>query len=41
MAVRCIFEDREGNLWVGSDNGLTRYRDDLFTTLGKSEGVPG
>jgi signal transduction histidine kinase/ligand-binding sensor domain-containing protein len=40
-AVRDIFEDREGNLWVGGDNGLTRFRDDVFTTLGKAEGLPG
>ncbi len=38
--VRCIFEDREGNLWVGSNNGLSRLRDDVFTTYGKSEGLP-
>ena len=35
-----IFEDREANLWVGSDHGLTRYRDDPLTSLGKTQGFP-
>jgi signal transduction histidine kinase len=35
-----MFEDREGNLWVGSTSGLTRFRDDVFTMYGKSEGFP-
>src|SRR5207237_10611785 len=39
-SVRCLFEDREGNLWVGSSNGLTRYRDDVFSVYGKPEGLP-
>jgi signal transduction histidine kinase/ligand-binding sensor domain-containing protein len=39
--VRCIFEDREGDLWVGTSGGLVRLHDDLFTTYGKSEGLPG
>ena len=39
-AVRCIFEDREGNLWAGSDHGLVRYRDDVFTSLNRSNGLP-
>ena len=38
--VRCLFEDREGDLWVGSNSGLSRYRDDIFTVYGKSEGLP-
>src|SRR5262249_17735699 len=38
--IRCLFEDREGNLWVGSNGGLTRYRDDIFTVYGKPEGLP-
>ena len=38
--MRCLFEDREGDLWVGSNNGLTQFRDDVFTVYGKSEGFP-
>src|SRR5581483_3494506 len=38
--VRALFEDREGDLWVGGGNGLTRLRDDPFTPYGKSEGMP-
>ena len=39
--VRCLFEDREGDLWVGMDNGLYRFRDTLFTNYGRPEGLPG
>ena len=38
--MRCLFEDREGDLWVGSNSGLSRFRDDMFTVYGKSEGLP-
>lgn len=30
--VRCILEDREGNLWVGTSHGLDRIRDTPFVT---------
>ncbi len=40
MSVRCIFEDREVNLWIGSSVGLIRFRDDVFTVYGKPEGLP-
>ena len=38
--MRCLFEDREGDLWMGSNDGLTQFRDDVFTIYGKSEGYP-
>jgi ligand-binding sensor domain-containing protein/signal transduction histidine kinase len=38
--VTAIFEDREGNLWIGSTHGLTRLRDAPFTTYSPSEGLP-
>jgi signal transduction histidine kinase/ligand-binding sensor domain-containing protein len=28
--VQCIFEDREGDIWVGTDQGLDRFREGAF-----------
>jgi ligand-binding sensor domain-containing protein/signal transduction histidine kinase len=39
-AVTAIFEDREGNLWVGSANQLERLRDSAFVTYSLPEGLP-
>ena len=30
--VSAVFEDRDGNLWVGTDRGIERWRDRVFTT---------
>jgi ligand-binding sensor domain-containing protein len=38
--VWALYEDREGDIWIGSNSSLTRLRDDLFTTYGKPEGLP-
>ena len=42
--VRGLFEDREGNIWVATDNGLDRFRHTAVTTIsanhGLSEGTP-
>ncbi|MBV9507622.1 MAG: hypothetical protein JO323_21720, partial [Acidobacteriia bacterium] len=38
--VRCVFEDRDGNLWAGTNRGLLRFRDYVFTVFGKDEGLP-
>ena len=38
--VRCLFEDREGDLWIGANGGLSRWRNDIFMVYGKSEGLP-
>jgi ligand-binding sensor domain-containing protein len=35
-----IFEDREGSIWLGSIQGLGRFRDSTFTSLGKKDGLP-
>jgi signal transduction histidine kinase/ligand-binding sensor domain-containing protein len=40
---RCsaLFEDRRGDLWVGTeDNGVMRYRDGQFTTYTTADGLP-
>src|SRR6266480_824620 len=37
-----LFEDAEGNLWIGTeDGGLTRYRHGTFTTYTTQHGLPG
>ena len=37
--VWCLLEDREHNLWVGTQNGLNRFRDEKITTLTRREGL--
>ena len=34
------FEDREGDLWIGANGGLSRWRNDIFMVYGKPEGLP-
>src|SRR5207302_9151572 len=35
-----LFEDREGNLWITTEaQGLTRYRDEVFTTYTTQDGL--
>ena len=34
-----LFEDREGNVWAGTQRGLDRFRDLPVTTLSKREGL--
>jgi ligand-binding sensor domain-containing protein len=31
--IWCIYEDRNGNIWLGTSNGLTQYDGKQFTTL--------
>ena len=38
--VAATFEDREGNLWVGTDRGIERWRDPVFTTFATPQGIP-
>lgn len=37
--VWCLLEDREHNIWVGTQNGLNRFRDEKITTLTRAEGL--
>jgi signal transduction histidine kinase/ligand-binding sensor domain-containing protein len=37
--VRDVFEDREGNLWAGTQNGLARLRQDKFVTYTTRNGL--
>ena len=39
--VWCFLEDREHNIWVGTQNGLDRFRDEKVTTLTRREGLAG
>lgn len=37
--VKSIIEDREGNIWLGTDVGLNKYRGELFTLYDKQDGL--
>jgi signal transduction histidine kinase/CheY-like chemotaxis protein/streptogramin lyase len=41
LAVESIYQDREGFLWVGTQNGLFRYDGRSFSEFGKKEIEPG
>ena len=40
-AVTALFEDRDGNLWIGEPEAIERYRDSAFITYRSSEGEFG
>jgi signal transduction histidine kinase/ligand-binding sensor domain-containing protein len=39
--VRAIAEDRSGTIWIGGNDGLTRYRDGAFTRVTRADGFIG
>jgi signal transduction histidine kinase/streptogramin lyase len=39
-AVQAIAEDRSGSIWVGAPEGLSRFRNGVWTTWGTRQGVP-
>ncbi len=39
--VRCILQDFEGNIWVGTSEGLDRFRQGAFTPVGLPSGTIG
>ncbi|GAB4131985.1 MAG: hypothetical protein Fur0041_02890 [Bacteroidia bacterium] len=38
--VKVIIEDREGNIWLGTDVGLNLYRGERFQLFDKKDGLP-
>jgi len=40
LATECLFQDRAGYLWVGTQNGLFQYDGANFIRFGESEGLP-
>ncbi|MGC1653694.1 MAG: two-component regulator propeller domain-containing protein, partial [Candidatus Sulfotelmatobacter sp.] len=40
LAVRQIYEDREGFIWVSTENGIFRYDGDRFEAFGPAQGIP-
>jgi diguanylate cyclase (GGDEF)-like protein len=39
LNVKCLFQDRVGFLWVGTDNGLFRYDGSTFRGYGHADGL--
>ena len=39
-SVSSVFEDRDGNIWVGTDRGIERWRDPPFTSFSTAQGLP-
>ena len=37
--VNAIFQDRENNVWIGTDIGLNQYRGDRFILLDQADGI--
>src|SRR6202521_4482960 len=40
LAVKVLFQDRTGFLWVSTENGLFRYDGERFQEFGAAEGIP-
>jgi diguanylate cyclase (GGDEF)-like protein len=40
LAVRQIYQDRVGFLWVSTENGIFRYDGDRFEVFGPAQGIP-
>ena len=39
-AILCVTQDKDGFLWLGTENGLLRYEGDQCSTWGLKEGLP-
>ena len=40
MAVRNLYQDRQGYLWISTENGVFRYDGERFLNFEKNEGLP-
>jgi len=40
LAVRQVFQDRGGFIWVSTENGIFRYDGDRFESFGPGQGLP-
>ena len=40
LAVRQIYQDRVGFIWVSTENGIFRYDGDRFEAFGPAQGIP-
>jgi len=40
LAVRRIYQDRAGFLWVSTENGIFRYDGERFESFGPAQGIP-
>src|SRR5580658_71028 len=40
VAVRAMYEDHEGNVWIATPTGLDRFRDFAAPPYGRGEGIP-
>jgi signal transduction histidine kinase len=38
--VTAVFEDRDGDLWIGTTRGLERLREGVFATFSTAQGLP-
>jgi len=38
--TNCVFEDEEGNIWIGTNNGISMYGKVIFETLTVDSGLP-
>ncbi len=38
--VRCVYEDKKGNIWIGTSNGLTKMSGNDFQTFRHEDGQP-
>ncbi|MEZ5354196.1 MAG: ATP-binding protein [Bryobacteraceae bacterium] len=41
LSVECLYQDRDGFLWVGTQNGLFRYNGRRFQDYGRERGLVG
>ena len=39
--IKCILKDSDGYLWLGTENGLSKYDGTKFINYRKSDGLPG